>query len=168
MKTLIRFTLAAGMAALVGVGLTPLFAQDAPAQGQSGARRMGPGRGPGGPGFGLGPGGPIALPLRALDLSDAQREQVRGVMQSHQAAFKEIGDRMRQARQALDATIQADTVDEAAIRARAAEVAAVDADAAVLRARIRQEVYGLLTAEQQTKAKEIQAAQPRALRRPRP
>lgn len=164
MKTLLRLTLAAGMAALVGVGLTPLFAQDSPAPGQPGARRMGPG-GPGGPRFGPGgPLGPIALPLRALDLSDAQREQVRGVMQSHRAAFTEIGERQRQARSALDAAIQADAVDESAIRARAAEVAAVDADAAVLRARVRQEVFSLLTAEQQTKAREIQAEAERRMK----
>jgi Spy/CpxP family protein refolding chaperone len=48
-------------------------------------------------------------------------------------------------------------VDESAIRARAADVAAVDADAAVLRARVHQEVFNLLTAEQQTKAKALQA-----------
>lgn len=159
MKTLLRLTLAAGVAAIVGAALTPLFAQDAAPQTPPPMGRMGPG-GHGGRGFGPGPGGPfgpIALPLRQLELSDAQRDQVRAVMQSHQAAFKEIGDRTRQAREALDAAITADVVDESAIRARAAEAATVDADAAVLRARVHQEVFSLLTAEQQTKAKALQA-----------
>lgn len=162
MKTLLRLTLAAGMAAIVGVSLTPLFAQDAPPQDQPAPRRMGPG-GPGGRGFGPGPGGPggpggpIALPLRQLDLSDAQRDQVRAVMQSHQAAFKEIGDRLRTAHDGLETAVTAETVDEAAIRARSAEVAAVQADAAVLRARVHQEIFSLLTAEQQAKAKELRA-----------
>jgi protein CpxP len=159
MRSLIRLALAAGVAAIVGAALTPLFAQDTAAPSPPQMNRVGPG-GPGGRGFGPGPGGPfgpIALPLRQLDLSDAQRDQVRAVMQSHEAAFKEIGDRTRLAREALDAAITADAVDESAIRARAADVAAVDADAAVLRARVHQEVFSLLTAEQQTKARALQA-----------
>lgn len=166
MTTLLRLTLAAGVAAIVGAALTPIFAQDTAPQEKPPMGRMGPG-GPGGRGFGPGPGGPlgpIALPLRQLDLSDAQRDQVRGVMQSHQAAFKEIGDRMRQARAALDATVTGDAVDESAIRARAADVAAVEADAAVLRAKVHQEVFNLLTAEQQTKARELQADAPRRMK----
>jgi protein CpxP len=155
MKTLLRLTLVAGVLAVTGLALTPTFAQDGPPQGGPPMRRMGPG----GPGFGPGPGGPgdIGLPLRELELTDAQREQVRTVMQSHQAAFKEIGDRMRTARQALDAVVTADALDEAAIRAKSADVAAVEADGAVLRARVHQEVFSLLTAEQQAKAKELKA-----------
>jgi periplasmic protein CpxP/Spy len=95
--------------------------------------------------------------LRELDLTDAQREQVRGIVQSNEAAFKEIGDRLRVARDGMDALITADAVDEAAIRAKSAEVAAVQADAAVLRARVRHDVFSVLTAEQQAKAKELRA-----------
>jgi Spy/CpxP family protein refolding chaperone len=156
MKTLLRLTLVAGVLAVTGLALTPTFAQDGPAQGGAPMRRMGPG-GPGGPGFGPGGPGDIGLPLRELELTDAQREQVRTVMQSNQAAFKEISDRMRTARAALDAVVTADTVDEASIRAKSAEVAAVEADGAVLRAKVHQEVFGLLTAEQQAKAKELRA-----------
>lgn len=155
MKTLLRLTLVAGVVAVAGFALTPLFAQDGPPQGGPQMRRMGPG-GPGGPGPG-GPFGEIGLPLRELELTDAQREQVRTVMQSHGAAFKEIGDRMRTAREALDAVVTADTVDEAAIRARSADVAAVEADGAVLRAKVHQELFSLLTAEQQAKARELKA-----------
>jgi protein CpxP len=157
MKTLLRLTVAAGLAAIVGAALTPIFAQDRAPQDRPPVGRMGPG-GPMGRGFGPGgPFGPTALPLRELDLSDAQRDQVRTVMQSHEAAFKEIGDRSRQAHEALNAAITADALDESAIRARAADLAAVEADAAVLRARVHQEVFSLLTAEQQTKAKALQA-----------
>jgi Spy/CpxP family protein refolding chaperone len=159
MKNWIRMTVAAGVLAVSGLALAPLFAQDGPPQGGPPMRRMGPG-GPGGPGFGPGPGGPLGdlgFALRQLELTDTQREQVRGVMQAHQAEFKELGDRMRTAREALDAAISADTIDESAIRGRSAEWAAVEADGAVLRARVRQEVFGLLTPEQQAKAKELKA-----------
>lgn len=155
MKNWTRLTVAAGVLAVSGLAPTPLFAQDTPAQGGPPMHRMGPG----GPGFGRGPGGPfgdLGFALRQLELSDTQREQVRGVMQSHEAEFRELGERMRTTRQALDAAISADTVDESAIRGKSAEWAAVEADGAVLRARVRQEVFNLLTPEQQTKAKELQ------------
>jgi protein CpxP len=161
MKTLLRVTMAAGVLAVSGVALTPIFAQDGPPQGGPGLRRMGPG-GPG-RGFGPGPGGPFGIlgelghGLRQLDLSDAQREQLRGVMESHRAEFQAFGDRMRTAHEALDMVVTAEAVDESAIRARSADLAAVQADAAVLRARVHQEIFSLLTAEQQAKAKELKA-----------
>jgi protein CpxP len=102
--------------------------------------------------------GPIGLPLRELDLTDGQREQVRGIMESHAAALRDVGVRMRAAREGLDDLVTADSVDEPAIRARSAELAAVEADSAVLRARIHHEIFSILTAEQQTKAKELRAA----------
>jgi protein CpxP len=101
--------------------------------------------------------GELGRGLRQLELTDAQREQLRGVMQSHQAEFREIGDRLRTAHEALRAAVTADAVDEPAIRARSADVAAIQADAAVLRARVHQEVFSLLTAEQQAKARELKA-----------
>ena len=79
-------------------------------------------------------------------------------MNTHEAAFKEIGERLRTAHKNLRDAVSADTLDEAAIRTRSAEVAAVEAEAAVLRARVRQDVFSLLTAEQQAKAKELRAA----------
>jgi len=82
-----------------------------------------------------GPGGPFGLaglPMRELGLTDAQREQVKAVMESHRDDQKAIGDRMQKARKALHDAIAADTFDEAAIRSAAAEVGAVEADAAVL------------------------------------
>ena len=159
MKTLLRVTMAAGVLAVSGVALTPIFAQDGPPQGGPALRGMGPG----GPGRGFGPGGPFGMlgelghGLRQLDLSDAQREQLRSVMASHRAEFQALGERMRTAHDALDAVVTADAVDESAIRARSADVAAVQADAAVVRAKVHQEIYSLLTAEQQAKAKELKA-----------
>jgi Spy/CpxP family protein refolding chaperone len=163
MTTLFRMTVAGSVLALSGLALTPIFAQGGPPPGGP-AVHMGAGRA-GGPGFGRGPGGAMGMigdlgfALRQLELTDTQREQVRGVMQSHDTEFHELGQRMRTARQALDAAISADTLDEATIRAASADWAAVEADASVLRARVRQEVFNLLTSEQQAKAKELKAAQ---------
>jgi Spy/CpxP family protein refolding chaperone len=62
---------------------------------------------------------------------------------------------MQTARKALQDAIAADAFDETAIRAKAADVALVDADAAVLRAKMHAAVIAVLTPEQQQKAKEL-------------
>lgn len=97
------------------------------------------------------------LGLRHLDLSDAQQEQVRGILQSNEAAFRDVGERLRTAQQNLQEAIAAPSFDETAIRARSAEVAVVQADAAVLRGKVHGEVWSILTAEQQQKAAELKA-----------
>jgi Spy/CpxP family protein refolding chaperone len=120
-------------------------------QGMMGGRGMGRG-GPGGPGGPLGLLGPAA---RDLNITDAQREQIRAIAQSHQEEMKAVGERMATVRKALDDAITGDTFDENAIRAAANEVAAVEGDAAVLRAKVHQAAWKVLTPEQQQKAKEL-------------
>lgn len=119
-------------------------------------------QGPRGPGGFMGQGGPgrpggILPGLRALDLTDTQREQLQAAMESHKAEFEAQAARMRTARTALHAAVTADTFDEAAVRQKAADVAIVDADGAVLRAKVHAEVWALLTPEQQQKAKALEA-----------
>lgn len=103
-----------------------------------------------------GPGG-ILPGLRALELTDAQREQVKGLMESHKAEFDAQLQKLGPAHKALRDTITAETLDETAIRQRAAELAAVEADGAVLRAKVHAQVWALLTPEQQQKARDLKA-----------
>ena len=150
-----RTMLSAGLALALAAGVPGAAAAaqgEGPGRGQ-GPRMMRPG-GPGGPGM-RGPG--LNLPLGRLDLSEAQREQVRGVAGTHAASFRAIGERARAARRALNEAISGEAFDEATIRQRAADLAAVDADAAVLRARVHQEMFALLTPEQQQKARDLRA-----------
>jgi protein CpxP len=167
-KSMTRIGAALGAAILtVGVGAAAIAVGGDQA---SGIERRAPGGffgfghgGPGGRGRMGGPerGGPLAgLPLRELNLSDAQREQVKAIMESHQAEMKAVGDRAMTARQALHAATTAASFDEAAVRARAAELAAVEADVAVSRARIFADVYQILTPEQQAKVKELSGSRP--------
>jgi protein CpxP len=124
-------------------------------QGMMGRGMMGPG-GPGmrgGPGGG--PGGVFGPELRALDLTDAQREQVKAIMASHREEQQAERSRMMTARKALHDAIAADAFDEGAIRAAAGAVAALEADAAVQQARIHAEVFAILTPEQVKKAKAL-------------
>ena len=124
---------------------------------------MGPGR-PGGPGgFGRGGfGGPMGmLPMlgRALNLTDAQRDQIKAIADSHKDEWKALADRERTARTALMTAVTADTIDEAAIRQKSSEVAAVEADAAVARAHAHGEVAQILTADQRAQLKNFTAQQ---------
>lgn len=164
MTTMTRITL--GIAPLVvAIGI----AAGASAQNTNGGPRPFMGRGGpppggrfGGPGRG-GPGGPLGLPgpmLERLNLSDAQKDQVKSIADAHRDDMKSIHERTMTAHQALDAAVIADVFDEAAIRSRSMEVAAVDADMAVLQARVRSEVFQVLTPEQQSQAKAMMAERP--------
>ena len=138
-----------------GGGQDPAVQGGGRGQGMMGRGMMGPG-GPGmrgGPGGG--PGGMFGPELRALELTDAQREQVKAIMESHREGQKAEREKMMTARKALHDAIAADAFDEAAIRAAAGAVAALDADAAVLQARVHAEVFAILTPEQAKKAKAL-------------
>lgn len=149
---------ALGLALVAGTGVTLAAAREQGPQGPGGfVGQRGPGgrgmRDPGGPG---GPGG-IIPGLRGLDLTETQREQVRATLESHKAEFEAQGTKAQAARKALNEAITAETFDEGAIRQKAADAALVEADGAVLRAKVHSEVWALLTPEQQAKAKTLRA-----------
>jgi len=142
-----------GLTAGVALAAVLMAAAVSAAQGSG---RGGPGRfgGPGGP---MGPRGPAGIPgLERVGLSDAQKEQLKTIMQSHQADLTALGSRERTAREALNDAITADVPNEGLIRARSADVAAVEADMAVSRARIRSEVLQILTPDQVAQLKQFQ------------
>ena len=160
-----KTSLAAGAAALMLAGAAPLVLaatsaeataakQDQPQQQQQQRRR-----GPGGPGID-GPrgmrGGP-GMEFRGLDLTDDQRAQLRKIREARQNEFKAAGEKLHAARQGMRQLMDADSINESAIRSKAAEVAAAEAEVAILNARVRQETLQILTAEQQAKLKEFRA-----------
>jgi periplasmic protein CpxP/Spy len=164
-------TLTTSMKVMVGavalmVGLSaPAMAQ--PGQGGPGSGAPGPGRpgGPDGPGRHGGPfGGPLGgllglhpeLPLPALNLTDAQREQVRAIMQGHREEGRALMQRAQTSLEALRKLTDG-TVDEGAVGQQGQALGAVIAEAAVLRARVRGEIMAVLTPEQQAEAAKIQA-----------
>jgi Spy/CpxP family protein refolding chaperone len=97
------------------------------------------------------------LGLRELGLTDDQRQQIRAAMAAHRDEFRAVAQRARAARQAQQAAIEQVPVNEPQIRAASSELAAAEADAAVLRARVHEQVFSLLTPEQQTKARALAA-----------
>lgn len=96
--------------------------------------------------------GPLFPILRRLPLTPDQREQIQQILQGHKEEIRSLVRRAIEARRPLFEAVYLDTFDEGAIRDRSAAVAAVEADAAVLRATIRTQVFAVLTPEQQTRA----------------
>ena len=169
MTTRIKTMIAAGAAAAILGGAAPMVtaAQEQPQQQQ---RREGAGmRGPGGergPRLGMrGPrfGGPE---FRNLGLSDDQRAQLRKIRDARQAEFKAAVDKLGTARQGMRALVDADTINEGAIRAKSQEVAAAEAELAILNAQLRKESMQILTAEQLAKLKEQRDKRGQRHRRP--
>ncbi len=133
------------------LALTPaILAQPAPGDGPS--MRGGPG--------GMLPG------LRALDLEEAQRDRIREIAEQSRDAGAAKMQQLRAARTALNEVVVADVVNESAIRARAAELATLEADAAVQRAYVTAQVLQVLTPDQRAEWRELRAnAQERASER---
>ena len=105
----------------------------------------------GGPGIGRG------LPLREIELTDAQRDQVRQLMEQQRESSRALFERARAARIAQQQAIDAIPFSEPAVRAAMAASAEVEADLAVQEARLQNEIYGLLTSEQQQQLQKIRA-----------
>ena len=138
-------------------------------------RRQGPGfggpppGGPGGPGMRR-PGGPMGFGpgFRELDLTDDQKAQMKSIADSHREQFQQAGKKIRAARQAMQALLEADAIDESAIRAKSAEVASAEAEAMILNAKVRQESLQVLTSEQLAKLTELRTARQGQMKQRRP
>ena len=165
MTTRFKTTLAAGIAVLsLAAGAPMLMAQDQPPQ-----QRQGRGPGGGGPGMrgpgrlmGFGPG------FRGLDLTEDQKAQLKKIADARRSDFEAAGQKARAAREGMRALVEADSINESAIRAKSAEIAAAQADVMILNAKVRQESLQVLTSEQQAKLKERRSARDGKERQRRP
>lgn len=154
---------AAGAAVLtMAAGATMLAHNEQPQRrgpGFGGPPPGGPG-GPGGPGMRMrGPGGP-GFGFRGLDLTNDQQEQLKKIAESHRDEVRAAGEKVRTAHEAMRGLTDGDTIDEAAIRAKSAEVGAANAEMMILQAKIRKESMQVLTSEQLAKLKERRDAGP--------
>lgn len=95
--------------------------------------------------------------LRQLDLTEAQREEIHGILQARKDDGEGDRQALRDARGALHEAVTTTPLDEAAVRGAAADLAALEADAAVARAETYNAVYDVLTPEQREKLAEIEA-----------
>jgi Spy/CpxP family protein refolding chaperone len=101
---------------------------------------------PGGRG---GPGtGGLRLAIRNLDLSESQGEQIRAIFEAERDRASASHQQMRLLGEELREQIETDPYNEEAVRTKAAALAALRVEMAVLRARQSGQVRDLLTPEQ--------------------
>lgn len=137
------------------------------AQGAGPGRRGGPG-GFGGPGPG-GPGGPGGLPLQALNLTETQQDQIKQLTQQYRQQNPNIAEQLRTAMEAQRKSVETMPVDEGLIRSTTQALVEAQTEMAIQQARLRSEIFALLTPEQQAQARKLQAERDqRAQQRPRP
>lgn len=94
---------------------------------------------------------------KELGLSQQQKDGIKAIFKNSHDQFKPLMEQMKTERHNLHALMTADTMDEAAIRAQSAKVSAIEANMAVQRAKVAQQVRKLLTPDQAKKFKELQA-----------
>jgi protein CpxP len=85
---------------------------------------------------------------KALNLTDAQRQQVHQLMESDKSATKGLMLNQLNAEKALQDAIAKNPNDEATIRSLAATVGNAKTELTVQRAKIRSQIVGILTPEQ--------------------
>lgn len=140
-----RIIVIAGIAALV-IGAT-IFAV---AQGPDAMRKMhGPGRGP------HGHGDMLEHMARELNLTDAQKAQVKTIMESAESSAQAIHPKLEEIHKQLEAATANGQFDEAQVRSLAGQQAQLEAEMRVEHLRAKSKVFGVLTAEQRVKAEEM-------------
>jgi len=115
-----------------------------------------------------GPGGPMGheFPFGGhmlhffsdyLDLTSAQQEQVKGIMEKEKPAIKSAMQQMGQFHSQMRTLEEASTFDEAKVRALAAQQSQAMIEMIVQKARVKNELLQVLTADQKTKLAAFEA-----------
>jgi Spy/CpxP family protein refolding chaperone len=108
--------------------------------------------------FDHGPDGPgLGFWAKELNLTDEQKTQVKTIMQKEHPVMKPLMQQSHQIELQMRQSAEGTTYDEAKVRALATQKAAVEADLDVQKTRIHNELFQILTADQQTKMKELEA-----------
>jgi len=170
-------TFLAAIVVALGLGATVPFvgwAQDQPqAQAQQPQRHGGPGAG--GPGRPGGPGGRMGGPMGGAfgfrevmrDLTDAQREQVRAIHESHADRIRPLADRAHAAREAVNTAVMSG--NDGNLQALSIEVGNAETELTFAQAQVQAEIFKVLTAEQKQKIadrqKEMEARRAEMMKR---
>ena len=98
----------------------------------------------------------LAHLTRTLDLSDAQQQQVKSLVEAQRPAFKSLIQQMASERQQMVAATQNGQFDAAKVQAIATQQGQIMANLIVARQELQSKIYGLLTPEQRTKFDQMQ------------
>jgi periplasmic protein CpxP/Spy len=102
---------------------------------------------------GMGEGLMMGRLLRGLDLTDQQKQQVKGIMQSHRDALLAGRVEVLQARKNLVSLTTGGAFDANAVRAAYSTLADAQGNMTVLRTQIFSQIMALLTPDQQNAVK---------------
>jgi Spy/CpxP family protein refolding chaperone len=91
--------------------------------------------------------------IQALDLSDAQKQQAKAILQATRQQAQPLAEKLKEGRQALSAAVEAG--DTARIPDLAAAVGNLQGKVLAIRAQGRAQLFALLTPNQKTKAVEF-------------
>lgn len=139
-----RITVIASIAVLV-IGAT-IFAV---AQGPEAMRKMHGQRGP------HGHGDMLEHMSRELNLTEAQKTQVKSIMEGTEASAQGIHAKLEEIHNQLEAATANGQFDETQVRGLANQQAQLQADMMVEHLRVKSKIFGVLTAEQRVKAEEM-------------
>jgi Spy/CpxP family protein refolding chaperone len=109
---------------------------------------------PGPPGGGRGGGFPI---LRELNLSDAQREQIRSITQAQRGNANSPQNKLADLNKQLHLAVLADTPDTQKVEELKTSIAAASAEALTARVDVQTRIAQVLTPEQREQAREALA-----------
>ena len=95
---------------------------------------------------------------RKLNLTDAQKNQIKTIVSEERPKMKPMFQQLKAGREQLDALIKSGPFDEAKVRSIAKAQADTLADMIVAKQRMKSKIYAVLTPEQHAKAEKLREA----------
>jgi protein CpxP len=119
---------------------------------------QGPRGGPGGRGGRgeFGPGG-LGIPLRQLNLTEAQKTQLQQIREQQRGDMESAMRKLAAARDAQRAAIESVPADEAKITSLTQDMTQAEVDVAIQTARLNTAIWGVLTQEQRAEWTKLRA-----------
>ena len=99
----------------------------------------------------------MGLMFRGLDLTDAQKDQIKSIMTTSREGNKSLRDQMHSIREQINAATEGGNFDENSIRQLAEQQGALHAKMVIERERVKSQVFNVLTPDQKAKAAEMKA-----------
>ncbi len=100
-------------------------------------------------------GGGMGRLFSKLDLTDAQKAQIKQIHENSREELRPLKEQIRAKRQEIRQAQAGGTVDEALVRQKLTEIAPLEAKMMSERARIHQQTLSVLTPEQKTKLEQM-------------
>jgi len=91
-----------------------------------------------------------------LGLTAAQQQQIKSILQAEKPKMQPLMQELKQERQQMNSLTESGNFDEAAVRAAATKQAQTETDLGVERARVKSQIFAVLTPDQRTKAQEME------------